>query len=108
MLATRKRDVNDLQDKLSEKERQILDLNAQIEQIQGSLVSSQSQLEEETKLAGARVDRISKENEELRAKKGEMESQLRAVTTDFEVNIHLQLLRKHSTYFRLPKKSGNG
>ena len=51
-------------------------------------MSSQSQLEEETKLAGARVDRISKENEDLRSRKGEMESHLRSLTTDFEQSQH--------------------
>ena len=88
MLASRKRDVNDLQDKLSEKERNILDLKAKVEEVEGSLASSQSQLDQEAKLAGARVEKVSKDNEELRLKKGEMESQLRSLTTDIESAQH--------------------
>ena len=47
-------------------------------------MSSQSQLEEETKLAGARVDRISKENEDLRRIKYELESSVKSITVERE------------------------
>jgi len=88
MMAGRKAEVHQLQDKMSERDRQILDMKAQCEELRGSLQSSESKLEEEVKLSKARLDKMSGEVEDLRTKRGEIESQLRSVQADYESCSH--------------------
>ena len=73
MLALRKHEVNDLQEKWSEKERHLQDLKA----MEGEVSRDNEELR-------MKKGEVSNDNKELRVKKEVMEARIRSLTTDIE------------------------
>ena len=82
--ATKKSEVHNLQDQVSEKDRIVLDLQAQISTLGAKLSSATSSAEDETKMLTAKIDKMSNESEDLRSKKRELESNVRKLENDME------------------------
>ena len=82
MLAQKKDEVNVLQDKISERDRVILDFESNISDLSAKITDLETSAQDETKLMTAKFDRVSVENEELRGKKRELESSVRRMENE--------------------------
>ena len=88
LLSNHKSQTNNLQDSLSEKEQIILDLNAKISNVEGKLSVTLSSMDDETKVAETRIEKMQQENEELRIRKGESDAMVRSLQTDCDSMNH--------------------
>ena len=80
--------MNNLQDKLSEKEQTILELSATVTDVEGKLSMTVSSMNDEAKVAETRIEKMLNENEDIRAKKGESDAMLRSLQTDYDSITH--------------------
>ena len=84
MVTSKKVEVNSLQDQCSEKDRLILDFEAQVSDLNNKLSASCNSAQDETKMLTAKIDKMSNESEDLRNKKREIESSLRKLENEME------------------------
>lgn len=69
---------------LSEKEIQVMDLEASVKTLKESIHNIESTLEGEAALASTKIEKMSKENEDLRRIKYELESSVKNITVERE------------------------
>ena len=84
MVTSKKVEVNSLQDQCSEKDRLILDFEAQVSDLNNKLSAISNSAQDETKMLTAKIDKMSHESEDLRNKKREIESSLRKLENEME------------------------
>lgn len=84
----RKTEVNTLQDQISERDRAILDLKANLEEMQTQITNLTSIQVDEAKIHEAKLGKLNAENEELRVKKRDLESTLKTIQADFDQMSH--------------------
>ena len=84
MVTSKKVEVNSLQDQCSEKDRLILDFEAQVSHLNNKLSACSNSAQDETKMLTAKIDKMSHESEDLRNKKREIESSLRKLENEME------------------------
>jgi len=89
ILKSKKTDINNLKDQLSEKEITIMDLQANIKTLDEKLHNLESTMEGEATLATTKIEKISGENEALRRSKYELENSVKNVTIEKDHIIHL-------------------
>jgi chromosome segregation ATPase len=83
-LASKKVEVNSLQDQISEKDCFILELEAKISDLDGKFSTISSSAEDEAKMLSARIDKMANDNEELRTKKRQLESSMRKLENEMD------------------------
>ena len=104
MLAQKKDEVNVLQDKISERDRVILDFESNISDLSAKITDLETSAQDETKLMTAKLDRVSVENEELRGKKRELESSVRRMENEMETvsqtnsELSVRIIEKEQQY----------
>merc|ERR1712150_273233 len=104
MLAQKKDEVNVLQDKISERDRVILDFESNISDLSAKITDLETSAQDETKLMTAKFDRVSVENEELRGKKRELESSVRRMENEMETvsqtnsELSVRIIEKEQQY----------
>ena len=69
---------------MSEKEIQVMDLEASVKTLKESIHNIESTLEGEAALANTKIEKMSKENEDLRRIKYELESSVKSITVERE------------------------
>ena len=97
-------EVNSLQDQCSEKDRIILDFEAQVSDLNNRLSATSNTAQDETKMLTAKIDKISHESEDLRNKKRELESSLRKLENEMETvsqsnsELSIRIIEKEQQY----------
>jgi chromosome segregation ATPase len=88
LMSSHKSQMNNVQDRLSEKEQNILELNAKISDVEGKLSMTVSSMNDEAKVTETRIEKMLNENEDIRAKKGESDAMIRSLQTDYDSATH--------------------
>jgi len=89
ILKSKKMDINNMKDQLSEKEILVMDLEANIKTFEEKVRNLESTMEGEANLASTKIEKISGENEALRRSKYELENSVKNVTIEKDHIIHL-------------------
>jgi len=89
IIKNKKTDINNMKDQLSEKEIAVMDLQANIKNLEEKMHNLESTMEGEATLATTKLEKISVENEALRRSKYELENSVKNVTIEKDHIIHL-------------------
>jgi len=89
IIKDKKEQVNNLKDKLSEEERNSMDLEAKIKDLEESVHNLKTTMEGESAMANQKLEKINSENEELRRTKYELQSAVNNITTEKDHIIHI-------------------
>ena len=81
---TKKAEVNSVKDQLSEKEIQVMDLEANVKTLEEKIHHIECNLEGEATLATTKIEKISSENEALRRSKYELENIVKNTSAERE------------------------
>ena len=82
--------------KVSEKDRKILDIESDLYEVKRQLQDAVTSSEAEVKLIQLKVDQMTRENEEIRAQKRELDAALRKLQAE-----NAQAVNQVSTLFRI-------
>ena len=82
--------------KVSEKDRKILDIESDLYEVKRQLQDAVTSSEAEVKLIQLKVDQMTRENEEIRAQKRELDAALRKLQAE-----NAQAVNQVSTLFRM-------
>jgi len=89
IVKNKKTEINNMKDQLSEKEINVMDLQANIKTLEEKLHNLASTMEGEAALATTKIEKISGENEALRRSKYELENSAKNITIEKDHIIHL-------------------
>ena len=89
LIKSKKIEINDLKDKVSEKEVQVLDLQGNIKVNEEKIHQLETTFEGEAKLANTKIEKISGENETLRRSKFELETSVKNITMEKDHILHI-------------------